>query len=218
MPIRILIADDHEMILRGLADGFRADNDFTVVGAAITGHKVIELYKIERPDVVLLDYRLPGKDGDQITEELLKVDPEAKVLMFSSFDWEEDIWRSVIAGALGYVTKTSRLAKLHEAVRTVARGERYLPLEILAKLQAREQRAKFTGRELETLTLLAKGFGNQAIAAELRITEATVKTHVSRILRKMDANDRTHAVVKAVERGMVRCESPGCDDVSPSIY
>ncbi|WP_189568742.1 response regulator [Roseibacillus persicicus] len=202
--IRILIADDHEMILRGLAEGFRAHPDFELVGAASSGPRTLELYQEARPDVVLLDYRMPGLDGDQITEEILKLDSAAKVIMFSSFEWEEDVWRSVLAGAMGYIPKTRRLKEIYHGIKEVAAGRQFFPAEILKKIRTRERREELTKREHEILRLLARGLDNKGIAKELGVSEPTVKSHVSHILAKVDANDRTNAVVKAARRGLIR--------------
>ena len=201
--IRLLIADDHEMILRGLEDGFRGYEDIEVVGAVADGRDVVVKCREEGADVVLLDYRRPGANGDAVTEELLGENPSVKGVMVSSFEWEEDIWRSVIAGAVGYIPKASRFSEVVRGVREVAAGRRFFPEEILRKIQARERREALTPREQEVLEMLARGLDNKGIAAELHVSETTVKTHVARVLAKVDANDRTHAVVKAVQRGMV---------------
>ncbi|MEM1085008.1 MAG: response regulator transcription factor [Verrucomicrobiota bacterium] len=204
--IRVLVADDHEMILRGLSDGLEDHPEFELVAAVATSAEVEKAYLRTRPDVVLLDYRMPGANGDQITERLMAADPKARVIIFSSYEWEEDIWRSSIAGAAGYIPKSCPLEEVYEGIRVVAAGHQYFPPEILKKIRQRERRESLTKREQEILVLLARGMDNRGLAEELCVSEATVKTHVSRILAKIDANDRTHAVVKAAKRGLVRLE------------
>jgi len=201
--IRVLVADDHEMILRGLADGFREHPDFELVDTVSDGSLVVPSYCEHQPDVVLLDYRMPGVNGDKITEDIMGKDPAAKVIILSSYEWEEDVWQSVIAGAMGYISKTKRFKEICEAIKEVVAGRPFFPPEILTKIRARERREKLTARELEILGLLAQGLDNKSIARVLGVSETTVKTHVSRVLAKIDANDRTHAVVKAAQRGLV---------------
>ena len=204
--IRVLIADDHEMVRRGLADGLATHADFSLEGEAADGPETVSLYKQARPDVVLLDYRMPGANGDEITEELIAFDPEAKVLMLTSYDWEEDIWRAFIAGALGYVPKSAHMDQIYEGIREVAAGRQFFPPEIMRKIEAREKRETLTQREQQVLALLSGGFSNKEIMQHLNLSTGTVRTHVSSILAKLNANDRTHAVVKAVRRGMVHLD------------
>jgi len=201
--IRVLVADDHEMVLRGLADGFREHPDFELVGALRNGALVAEKYREYQPDVALLDYRLPGANGDEITKAITKRDSSAKVVILSSFEREEDVWRSVIAGAMGYIPKTKRFTEVCEGIREVVAGREFFPPEILKKIRVRERREKLTDRELEILRLLSKGMTNKDVARHLGLSDFTVKTHVSNVLAKIDAKDRTQAVVKAFERGLL---------------
>ncbi len=204
--IRVLIADDHEMVLRGLADGIQTHPDFELAGEVSTGPDAIEAYKEKMPDVVLLDFRMPGANGDHVTEEIIAFDAEAKVIMLTSYEWEEDIWRAVIAGALGYLPKSCHMDEIYKGIREVAKGNRYFPPNILQKIEAREKRETLTAREEQVLMLLAGGFSNKEIMGHLNLSTGTVRTHVSSILVKLNANDRTHAVVKAVRRGMVHLD------------
>lgn len=204
--VSVLIADDHEMVRRGLADGLKTHQEFSLAGEAADGPETVALYKETKPDVVLLDYRMPGANGDEITEELIAFDPEAKVLMLTSYDWEEDIWRAFIAGALGYVPKSAHMDQIYKGIQEVAVGRQFFPPEIMQKIEAREKRETLTQREQQVLALLSGGFSNKEIMQHLNLSTGTVRTHVSSILAKLNANDRTHAVVKAVRRGMVHLD------------
>ncbi len=204
--IRVLIADDHEMVLRGLADGIGPHPDFELAGEVSTGPDAVAAYKEQKPDVVLLDFRMPGANGDQVTEEIVAFDPEAKIIMLTSYEWEEDIWRAVIAGALGYIPKSCHMDEIYQCIVEVAAGKRYFPPNIMQKIEAREKRETLTAREQQVLSLLAGGFSNKEIMTHLSLSTGTVRTHVSSILAKLNANDRTHAVVKAVRRGMVHLD------------
>lgn len=207
-PKKILIADDHEMVLRGLADGFSQNPKFELVASVQRAPEITRAYRETQPDVALLDFRMPGMHADQVTEEILAQDPNAKIIILSSYEMEEDVWRAVVAGASGYLPKTSRLQEIHDAIDQVVGGGRCFPPQISEKIRQRRRREDLTKREMEILSLLADGLGNQKIAAALGISETTVKTHVSRVLAKVDALDRLQAVIIAAQRGVVRLEGP----------
>jgi len=152
---------------------------------------------------MLVDYRMPQGEGTEVAEAVLKFDPDATVLIHSAFDEEELAWNAVQVGVRGYLIKESDVTITLDAIRHVAAGETYFPAAIAKKIKAREKRSPLTEREREVLQLLSVGLGNQQIRDHLEITEATVRYHVSNILKKLDAYDRTHAVVKAARRGLI---------------
>ena len=212
--IRVLLADDQELV----RSGFRLILDLTegieVVGEAADGREAVRLAKELQPDVVLMDVRMPELDGIEATRRLRQAGAEARVLVLTTFDLDEYVYEAMRAGASGFLLKDAPREQLVTAVLTVARGEALLAPAITQRLierfvgrpspdQAAPALADLSARELEVLRLLARGFSNAEIAAELIIGEATVKTHVARILRKLDLRDRIQAVVFAYENGIV---------------
>jgi DNA-binding NarL/FixJ family response regulator len=211
--IRVLLADDQELVRSGfrlildLADGIE------VVGEAADGREAVRLGKELQPDVVLMDVRMPELDGIEATRRLRQAGVEARVLVLTTFDLDEYVYGAVRAGASGFLLKDAPREQLVAAVRTVARGEALLAPAVTQRLierfVARPQLeevpalAELSARELEVLRLVAKGLSNAEIAAELIVGEATVKTHVARILRKLGVRDRVQAVVFAYESGLV---------------
>lgn len=205
--IRIIIADDHEMVLRGLVGGFETTNDIKVVGFSLNGQQVLDQYEEIHPDVVLLDYRMPQLDGLQTLEKLIDLDPHARVIILSSYNGENEIYRSTVNGARGYLTKNCQLPELCDAIRAVASGHKHFPKAILEKLELQKGRDPLTKRELDVLRLLADGLSNREMSEALFVSEATVKTHIARVLTKLGAKDRTGALVTAVKRGLVTLDS-----------
>ncbi len=212
--IRVLLADDQELV----RSGFRLILDLTegieVVGEAADGREAVRLAKELQPDVVLMDVRMPELDGIEATRRLRQAGAEARVLVLTTFDLDEYVYEAMRAGASGFLLKDAPREQLVTAVLTVARGEALLAPAITQRLierfvgrpspdQAAPALAELSARELEVLRLLARGLSNAEIAAELIIGEATVKTHVARILRKLDLRDRIQAVVFAYETGIV---------------
>ena len=218
--IRVLLADDQELVRSGfrlildLADGIE------VVGEAADGREAVRLAKELNPDVVLMDVRMPELDGIEATRRLRLTGVDARVLVLTTFDLDEYVYGAVRAGASGFLLKDAPREQLVTAVRTVARGEALLAPAVTRRLierfvdrpapvEAAPALAELSARELEVLRLLARGLSNVEIAAELVIGEATVKTHVARVLRKLDLRDRVQAVVFAYESGVVE---PGAAD------
>ena len=212
--IRVLLADDQELV----RSGFRLILDLTegieVVGEAADGREAVRLAKELQPDVVLMDVRMPEFDGIEATRRLRQAGAEARVLVLTTFDLDEYVYEAMRAGASGFLLKDAPREQLVTAVLTVARGEALLAPAITQRLierfvgrpspdQSAPALADLSARELEVLRLLARGLSNAEIAAELVIGEATVKTHVARILRKLDLRDRIQAVVFAYETGIV---------------
>lgn len=202
--IRVLIVDDHFATRLGLAVPINGEADMTVVAEAGTCAQAIDFYRQHQPDVVLMDYKLPDRSGVEAMEAIRAEFPSARVLMLTIFDGEEDIYRAVTAGARGYLTKSADCEEVLGAIRTVAGGATYFPEEIAAKLKAREKRKPLTSREIEILRLLAKGHSTKEIVDLMSISMGTVRLHISVLIEKLDAFDRTRAVAVAIERGIVR--------------
>jgi len=201
--IRILVADDHYVVRMGLIALVNTAGDMEVAGEAVDGAQAIEMFSKLNPDVVLMDSRMPVKDGTEATAEILKEFPEARILMLTAYDGDADIRRALEAGVVGYVLKRSTGDNLLPALRAVAKGEQWMPKDVTSRLASRKSFEQLTPRELQVLNELAKGLANKQIADSLRITEHTVKDHVKNILAKLRVADRTEAVAVAVQRGII---------------
>jgi DNA-binding NarL/FixJ family response regulator len=202
--LRILIADDHYIVRMGLAALINSEAEMEVVGAADDGAQALEMFGRLRPDVVLLDCRMPGKSGVETAVEMLARNRAVRILMLSAFDGSEDIHRAIEAGVHGYLLKRNASGKeLIAAVRTVASGQNWIPKEVAGKLASRKSLEGLTARELEVLNELAKGLANKEIADKLNISEYTVKDHLKHILYKLKVADRTEAVTTAIQRGII---------------
>jgi DNA-binding NarL/FixJ family response regulator len=201
--IQVLIVDDHFLLRTGLANSLNAENDMACVAEARTGAEAIELYRKHLPDLVLMDLRLPDMNGLDATMKICSEFPKAMVIVISTFDGEEDIYRALQAGARSFVPKNISRDELLQTVRTVHEGKHSLPASVAARLAQRIQRRELSERELEVLRLVVDGLTNKQIAVALHIAEATVKLHVSNILTKLDAQDRTHASTLAIQRGII---------------
>ena len=212
--IRVLLADDQELVRSGFRLILDLAEGIEVVGEAADGREAVRLAKELQPDVVLMDVRMPELDGIEATRRLRQAGVDARVLVLTTFDLDEYVYAAVRAGASGFLLKDSPRDQLVIAVRTVARGEALLAPAITQRLierfvarppleEAAPAVAALSRRELEVLRLLARGLSNAEIAAQLVLGEATVKTHVARILRKLDLRDRVQAVVFAYETGLV---------------
>jgi DNA-binding NarL/FixJ family response regulator len=213
--IRIIVADDHQVVRGGFAALLETQPDFTVVGTGCDGAEAVRLCRDLRPDVVLMDVRMPGVDGIEATRQLAADQPDGpRVLILTTFDLDDYVYDALRAGASGFLLKDVSAERLFEAVRVVAAGEALLAPAVTRRLIsefARLQRparptaalATLTPRETEVLSLVAEGLSNHQIAVRLVVTEETVKTHVSRVLRKLGLRDRTQAVIAAYESGLV---------------
>ena len=202
-PIRILVVDDHFVVRIGLQTSLNLDPDFRVVAEASTGTQAIALYRQLRPDVVLLDLRLPDLSGIQATTAIRGEFPEARVIIISSFDAPEEIYHAFQAGARGYLLKDVLGEEIHRAIRAVHAGQRYIPPDIARALAEHKPGTDLTEREFEVLHLLIKGLSNKEIGDVLGFTENTAKYHVRNILAKLEVSDRTEAATAALQRGLV---------------
>ncbi|QBG46719.1 response regulator transcription factor [Verrucomicrobia bacterium S94] len=202
--IRILIVDDNPMMRFGLRGSLSSEEGFKVIGEAASGEEALAFVREYRPDVVTMDYKMPGGNGIEATTEILKDVPETKIILLSVFDSEEDIWKAVQAGVCGYLTKTAGdVDELIDAVKTVAAGKEFYPEIIAQKLKERRKMSDLSPREVEVLKLLAAGHSNKEMAAALGISDETVKAHLANLRSKLGASDRTHAVVMAYEKGIL---------------
>jgi DNA-binding NarL/FixJ family response regulator len=201
--IRILIADDHFVVRMGLVALMSTEPDMEVVGEATDGAQAVESFRKLLPDLVLMDLRMPVKDGIQATIEIRKQSPEARVLMLTTYDGDEDIHKALQAGMQGYVLKNSTRETLIPAVRAVAKGQQWIPKDVATRLAARKTFEELTPREVQVLHQLAKGLANKEIADVMGISEHTVKDHLKNILGKLRVPDRTAAVTAAIQRGII---------------
>lgn len=204
--IRVLVADDHFIVRIGLLSVVNTEPDMHVVGEAADGSQAVELFLKINPDVVLMDLRMPVKDGIEATKEIRAWQPEARILMLTTFDGDTDIHRAIQAGAQGYVLKSSTGDKLIPAVRAVAAGEKWIPKEVASRLASRKLFEELTARELQVLQQMAKGLANKEIGDVLNITGHTVKDHLKNILAKLRVADRTEAVTVALQRGIIQLQ------------
>ncbi len=202
--IRILIADDHYVVRMGLAALVNTEPDMEVVAEAADGAQALELFALHKPDLALLDLRMPVKSGIEATIEIRRQFSGACILMLTAFDGDEDIHKALQAGAQGYVLKSSPGEKLLPALRAVAAGQRWIPNEVANRLALRTEYAQLTPREVQVLNELAKGKANKEIAEILSISEYTAKDHLKSILAKLHVADRTEAVTAAIQRGIIR--------------
>jgi DNA-binding NarL/FixJ family response regulator len=201
--IRVLIVDDHPIVRLGIAAIVDAQTDMAMVGQAADGEQALRLFEQLHPDVTLMDLRLPGMGGVQTIRNLRLRHPEAKFLVLTTYEGDEDIFQALQAGAVGYLVKGMSHDLLLKGLRQVHEGRQYVPSEIAQRLQERNPQAVLSGREQQVLGYLAQGKSNRAIADLLGITEATVKRHVSVILQQLNVEDRTQAVLVALRRGLV---------------
>ena len=203
--IRILLVDDHILMRMGLVTATNGEPDMKVVGEVENGDEAIEACRRHAPDVIVLDLRMPKKNGFETIRELREAGITARVLVFSNYASGDEIDQAFKAGAQGFVVKDMPLERLLEAIRAVHRGEQYLPPEIAARLDQRTM-SPLTPRELEVLKLVAKGLSNKEISDALHLVEGTVKLHITNILTKLNVSARTQAILAGVKRGLIELE------------
>jgi len=201
--IRILVADDHYVVRMGVTAIIDNEPDMEVVAEAVNGLQAVELFEKHKPDLVLLDSRMPLKDGVQAAKEIQDRHPAARILMLTAFDGDEDIHKALAAGAQGYVLKSSTGEQLVPALRAVAAGDGWIPEEVASRLAKRKEFEPLTPRELEVLHELAKGLANKQIADVMNISQHTAKGYLKTILTKLHVADRTEAVTVAIQRGLI---------------
>lgn len=210
--IKVLIVDDHTVVRDGLTAVLGRQGDFTVVGEATNGLEAVERARELKPDVILMDLRMPELDGVEAMRRIRAEDPNARFIILTTYDSDEYIFEAIEAGAKGYLLKDASREELFEAVRAVHRGESLIQPGVAARVLDRfaelSRQASdievVSEREVEVLRLMARGAANKEIAASLSISESTVKTHVANIFQKLEVNDRTEAVTQALQRGIIK--------------
>jgi len=201
--IRILIAEDHTVVRDGLVAIIKQEQDMDVVAESGDGREAVELWKTHRPDVTLMDLRMPGLDGVNAIYAIRAADSKARIVVLTTFDGDEDIYRGMRAGAKSYLLKDVRREELFQCIREVHAGRTFVPPAIAAKLAERLPAEELSPRELEVLRLLAEGKPNKLIGADLSITEVTVKSHVQSLFKKLNVLSRTEAIAVANRKGLL---------------
>ena len=202
--IRLLIADDHVLILEGLAAAIGRQRDMAVVAKASNGREAVELWKTHRPDVSLLDLRMPILNGVGVIKEVRDLDVAARVIVHTTYDTDEEIYQAISAGAKAYLLKDAPLEELLDTIRKVHAGQTCIPPTLAAKLASRMSGEALTTREVDVLKLLARGRSNKEIGADLFISETTVKSHMRSIFAKLNVMSRTEAIAAANRRGLIQ--------------
>ena len=201
--IRIIVVDDQSVVRQGFVALINTVSDMEVVAEGINGEQAIELYRQHKPDVMLIDLRMPVIGGVEAITKIRQEFPEARLIVLTTYDGDEDIYRSLQAGAKGYLLKDMFFEELETAIRSVHAGSRRIPAVIAERLAERMSGSALTDRELEVLELIVKGQSNKEIAKSLTISEATVKSHINSLLSKLGVTDRTQAATTALQRGLV---------------
>src|SRR5262245_47681519 len=204
--IRVLIVDDHPVVRMGLVAMVNGEADMVVAAEAATGGEALAAFERDRPDVTIMDLELPDKNGAQVIKEMLALDAQARVLVLTTYDSEEDVFRAIQAGARGFLLKRTFRGGVLEAIRTVHAGQRVIPSDVAGRLADRLVAPNFTKRECEILELVAKGLTNKEIGAVLSLAEETIKSRLKAIFTKLDVSDRTEAIVVAMQKGLIRRE------------
>jgi DNA-binding NarL/FixJ family response regulator len=205
--LKIMLVDDHYLVRMGLASIIAIEPDMTVCAEASTGEQAVALFQAHRPDVTLMDLRLPGMSGSETTHAIRAEFPDARIIILSTYVSDEEIYGALQAGAMAYLVKSVQRQELTHAIRRAAAGLRHIPTEVATRLADRMSRAQLSSRELDVLRLLVGGKRNREIATALDIAEGTVKLHVSSILGKLGVVDRTEAVTVALQRGIIQLET-----------
>jgi len=204
--IRIMTVDDHPLLRQGIASMIKSQPDMEVVAEASDGEEAIAQFRMHRPDVTLMDVQMPNMNGTEAISRIRSEFPEAKILVFSTYAGDVQVLHAMKAGARGYLLKGNVRTELLDAIRTVHAGRKRIPPEIAAELADHAADDQLTSREIDVLRLIGAGNANKLIADKLGIGETTVKNHISSILSKLGANDRTHAVNIALQRGIIELD------------
>ena len=214
--IRVLTVDDHDLVRKGIAAILENDCGIELIAEANSGSEAIRLHRQYRPDVTLMDLRLPDQSGIEATRQIRREFPDAKVLVLTSYDGDQDIYRALGAGVRGYLLKEMVHTEVIRAIRVVYAGKRFIPLEVSQQLNGFFPEVALTPREIEVLSLVARGLGNKEVGDVLGTAPGTVKAHVQSILSKLGAKDRTHAVTIAFRRGIIHLHSPDIASAIPN--
>lgn len=206
-PIRILSVDDHDLVRKGLAAILAAEPGLLLVAEARTGREAYQRFAEYRPDITLMDLRLPDQSGVEATREIRNDFPDARVIALTSYDGDQDIYRAVEAGVRGYLLKDMVHAEVIRAIRVVHSGKRYIPSEVTQSLDEFFPEVALTPREVQVLDLVARGLANKEVGSILGTAAGTIKAQVQSILSKLQARDRTHAVTIALKRGILHLHS-----------
>lgn len=206
MATRVLIVDDHPMIRAGLAATIEPEPDMAVVASASNGREALEQFRKHQPDVTLMDLKMPDMGGVDAIRSIRAEFPSARIIVLSTYQGDEDIFRALEAGAVTYLLKDMLAEKMMDVIREVAGGGRPILPEVAQRLTGRMFQSALTSRETEVLQLVARGMRNKEIAAELKISGETVQGHVKNILAKLSVHDRTEAVAVAIRRGIVHLD------------
>jgi two-component system NarL family response regulator len=201
--IKIMVIDDQAVVRQGFVALINTVSDMAVVAEGTNGRQAIDLYRLHRPDVTLMDLRMPELGGVEAITAIRKEFPDARLIVLTTYDGDEDIYRSLQAGAQGYLLKDMFFEELEEAIRKVHGGSRRIPTQVAERLAERMGSSDLTGRETEVLEQIVAGHSNKTIATHLNISEATVKSHINSILSKLGVSDRTQAATTALQRGLV---------------
>ncbi len=204
--LRIMIVEDHNVVRQGLIALMRTVSDFDVIAETDNSERAMELYRKHLPDITLMDLRLKSGSGVAAIVAIRKNYPEAKIIVLTTYDGDEDIYKALQAGAQGYLLKGASSDELITAIRNVYAGERYIPPPIADRLAGRVGSEHLTERELEVLQNIVRGKSNKEIAQQMNISEATVKTHINNLLSKLMVSDRTQAAITALQRGLVHLQ------------
>jgi DNA-binding NarL/FixJ family response regulator len=203
-PIRVLCVDDHPLVRKGIASILATESDVQLVAEAGDGQDALQLFRQHKPDVTLMDLRMPRLDGIEAVKQIRAEFPDAKIIALTSYDGDQDIYRALEAGVRGYLLKEMVHAEVLRAIRIVHSGKRLMPPEVAARLTEHFPHSALTPREIEVLALVAKGLANKEVASHLGTASGTIKMHVQNILEKLGASDRTHAVTIGLQRGIIR--------------
>ena len=205
-PIRVLTVDDHALLRKGIRTLLGAESDMQLVGEASTGREAIEAFRIHQPDVTLMDLQMPDMNGVEAIIAIRGEFPEARIIVLSTYSGDVQVVRAMRAGARAYLLKGNVNRELLATIRAVHSGEKRIPIEIAADLAEHTGEDDLSEREVQVLRLIAAGNANKEIAAQLDLAEDTVKKHVTNILSKLGANDRTHAVTIGLKRGIIELQ------------
>lgn len=205
--LKIMVVDDNALLRFGLVGAINMEPGFECVGDADSSDAAVALYEKVKPDIVTMDYRMPGESGVECTQRIMAMDPDAKIILFSVFESEEEVWKAVQAGVKAYMTKSaSAVEDVMEAIHEVAEGGTFFPAQIAQKVADRKKQEELTPRELEVLQLLGQGTSNKELVDHFNISMSTVKHHITNIREKLGAADRTQAVVIAYKRGILKLD------------